>query len=116
MIVTVLAVMAFAVGAWLAFDLRGWSLIGVELLVIATVLAVDRIYDPQLDRWARGARGEESVGAILDELRSGGWYVIHDLALGRGNIDHVLVGPGGVFAVETKSHRGRISLASTRRC
>jgi Nuclease-related domain len=32
--------------------------------------------------------------------------VLHDVSLGRGNIDHVVVGPGGTFTVETKSHRG----------
>ncbi|MGN6664945.1 MAG: nuclease-related domain-containing protein [Solirubrobacterales bacterium] len=32
------------------------------------------------------------------------------LSPGRGNVDHVLVGPGGLFAIETKSHRGRIPL------
>ncbi len=38
------------------------------------------------------------------------WHVLHDIYLGRGNIDHVVVGPGGVYAVETKSHRGRIAV------
>lgn len=34
--------------------------------------------------------------------------MLHGVWLGRGDIDHVLVGPGGIFTVETKSHRGRI--------
>jgi hypothetical protein len=33
---------------------------------------------------------------------------LHGVELGRGDIDHVLVGPGGTFTVETKSNRGRI--------
>jgi Nuclease-related domain len=28
--------------------------------------------------------------------------------LDHGNIDHVLVGPAGIFTIETKSHRGRL--------
>ncbi|MGN6255160.1 MAG: nuclease-related domain-containing protein [Solirubrobacterales bacterium] len=62
------------------------------------------------DSWSQGAEGEEEVGAILEGLAGDGWHAIHDISLGRGNIDHVLVGPGGLFAIETKSHRGRIPL------
>ena len=41
---------------------------------------------------------------------SRGWRAIHDVDTGRGNIDHVLVGPGGILTVETKSHRGRVAV------
>jgi hypothetical protein len=58
--------------------------------------------------WSQGAEGEEVVGAILEGLAADGWHVIHDVSFGRGNIDHVVVGPGGLFTVETKSSRGRI--------
>jgi hypothetical protein len=33
---------------------------------------------------------------------------LHDVHLDRGNIDHVLIGPAGIFTIETKSHRGRL--------
>jgi len=69
---------------------------------------VDRIASPIVDRWHRGAVGEEHVGKIIDGLREQGWLAIHDAPTGRGNIDHILVGPAGLFTVETKSHRGRI--------
>jgi hypothetical protein len=59
------------------------------------------------ERAARGAEGERKVGAILENL-SPDWHVLHGVWLGRGDIDHVLVGPGGVFTVETKSNRGQI--------
>jgi hypothetical protein len=61
---------------------------------------------PRLGRLSRGEQGELVVGAVLESLD--GWRVLHDVSLGRGNIDHVLIGPGGIFAVETKSHPGRI--------
>lgn len=60
--------------------------------------------------WSQGAEGEEVVGRILEGLAAEGWHVIHDVSFGRGNIDHVVVGPGGIFTVETKSHRGKIFL------
>jgi hypothetical protein len=49
------------------------------------------------------------VGAVLEGLGPG-WHVLHDISLGRGNIDHILVGPAGTFTIETKSHRGHISI------
>ena len=60
--------------------------------------------------WEQGAEGEEIVGEILESLVADGWQVVHDVSFGRGNIDHVVVGPGGLFTVETKSRRGRILL------
>jgi hypothetical protein len=62
------------------------------------------------ENWKRGAEGEEVVGGILEDLREQGWCVIHDVSFGRGNIDHIVVGPGGVFTIETKSRAGRLSL------
>jgi hypothetical protein len=61
------------------------------------------------DRAARGAEGERKVGAILEELEPD-WHVLHGVCLGHGDIDHVLVGPGGTFTIETKANRGHIPL------
>lgn len=59
------------------------------------------------DRAARGAEAERKVGSILEGLAPD-WHVLHGVWLGHGDIDHVLVGPGGTFTVETKSHGGHI--------
>ena len=66
-----------------------------------------KLIEPRAERRERGARGERKVGAVLDGLGPD-WHAVHDIYLGRGNIDHVLIGPAGVFTVETKSHSGRI--------
>jgi hypothetical protein len=63
-------------------------------------------------RWNQGARGEERVGSVLASLRSRGFVALHDLEFGGGNVDHVVVGPTGVFALETKAWRRKIWLAS----
>jgi hypothetical protein len=34
--------------------------------------------------------------------------VLHDLQHGRGNVDHILVGPGGVFLLDSKRADGRV--------
>jgi len=50
-----------------------------------------------------GFRGERVVGQLLEGMRSEGYYVFHDIAGGNFNVDHVLVGPAGVFVIETKT-------------
>lgn len=60
------------------------------------------------ENYDRGAAGEEAVGEILESLREQGWCVIHDVSFGRGNIDHIVVGPGGIFTIETKSRGGKV--------
>ncbi|HEX5592075.1 MAG TPA: nuclease-related domain-containing protein [Solirubrobacterales bacterium] len=62
------------------------------------------------DSWAQGAVGEEVVGGILEGLAAEGWHVIHDVSFGRGNIDHIVVGPGGIYTIETKSRAGKVWL------
>jgi hypothetical protein len=54
----------------------------------------------------RGERGELHVAEILDDLRSIGYHAFHDLVGDGYNIDHVVVGPAGVFAIETKFRSG----------
>lgn len=60
--------------------------------------------------WGSGAKGEEKVAKCLKSLR-GKYRVFHDVVLprARGDIDHVVVGPNGVFVIETKNNNGTIS-------
>ncbi len=57
--------------------------------------------------WRVGADGEEAVGRRLEKL-SDAWRVIHAVPVGdRGSdIDHVVIGPAGVFTLNTKNHSG----------
>jgi hypothetical protein len=52
----------------------------------------------------QGMEGERAVGQLLEELRELGFKVFHDLPGNNFNVDHVLVGPRGVFTVETKTY------------
>jgi hypothetical protein len=58
--------------------------------------------------WYWGALGEIAVGRRLARLGSE-WTVLHAVPVGRGDadIDHVVVGPGGVFTINTKNHSGQ---------
>jgi hypothetical protein len=52
-----------------------------------------------------GRDGEKIVAECLDSLRKRGYEVLHDVFGGDFNVDHVLVGPTGVYAIETKTRR-----------
>lgn len=59
--------------------------------------------------WRRGADGEEAVAKRLAKLDSGSWRVLHSVPVGAGDsdIDHVVIGPGGVYTLNTKNHLGK---------
>ncbi|MGO9445704.1 MAG: nuclease-related domain-containing protein [Thiobacillaceae bacterium] len=58
---------------------------------------------PYVRALKQGIEGEKAVGQFLERLREDGYQVFHDV-IGTGfNVDHVLIGPGGVFTVETKT-------------
>jgi hypothetical protein len=66
------------------------------------------------DAYERGAEGEEATELALAALPAEEWTIFHDIAWpGRtyANIDHVVVGPGGVFVVDSKNWSGDIEVA-----
>ena len=52
-----------------------------------------------------GYEGELAVGQELNQLMSAGYRVYHDFPADGFNVDHVVIGSTGVFAVETKARR-----------
>jgi hypothetical protein len=91
-----------------AFGLHDGRFIASEVALLVSMFVISRYVVPLVERRDRGAQGEEHVGSLLDGLSREGWQVTHDASLGRGNVDHILIGPGGVFTVETKSHPGPV--------
>ncbi|HUN78351.1 MAG TPA: nuclease-related domain-containing protein [Solirubrobacteraceae bacterium] len=111
---TLLMLGALAVETTLVGRRFGWQnprFLGAEVALLVGIFVISRYLLPLVDRHHRGALGEEHVGRLLDDLGEGGWHTIHDVSLGRGNVDHIAVGPGGIFTVETKSHPGPIHVA-----
>ncbi|MGR0221341.1 nuclease-related domain-containing protein [Agromyces sp. ZXT2-6] len=58
--------------------------------------------------WYLGALGELEVARRLAALGPN-WYVLHSVPVGAGSsdLDHVAIGPAGVFTINTKHHRGQ---------
>jgi hypothetical protein len=90
------------------FGLRDMRFLASEVALLVSMFVISRYVLPLVDRRDRGASAEEQVGGLLDGLAGDEWRVIHDASFGRGNVDHVLIGPAGVFTVETKSHPGPV--------
>jgi hypothetical protein len=67
--------------------------------------------EKELYAWRQGAEGERRTGAVLACLQAQGWVVLHDLHWpGRpfANIDHIAVGPAGVFVIDSKNWTGSV--------
>ena len=58
---------------------------------------------PALRNLRQALEGERAVGQFLERLRESGYHVFHDVVGTGFNVDHVLIGPAGVFTVETKT-------------
>ena len=77
------------------------SLLGLILSLMVGLRRVESFY--------KGARGEEKVSGILESLPET-YHVFNDFTVGRNHIDHVVAGPGGVFAIETKFWNGKVTV------
>lgn len=60
------------------------------------------------ERLAAGATGEQLVADALALALDDDWVLFRGYRNRRGEIDHVLLGPRGLFALEEKNHNARI--------
>lgn len=65
-----------------------------------------------IESYGKGAEGERKTGRALEDRKLAGYRVLHDRRIpgSRANIDHIAIGPGGVFVVETKSYKGKLEI------
>ncbi len=91
----------------LTYGLAIMAVVAAPVLFFAGRQAVRILFRRADDRL--GYLGERAVGDALVPLASAGYRVFHDIPAENGkakfNIDHVAVGPNGLFAIETKTRR-----------
>jgi len=106
----------YVVGAALGADL-GQATTGV-VMFLAVLMLLRGVFTcyRRIGAFFKGAAGEEIVARELAHLPAG-YHVFHSLDMGggvlmwhKGDIDHVVVGPSGVFVIETKNWRGTVAL------
>jgi hypothetical protein len=89
-----------------------WGLaIGVSAGAVLVILDSPPSY---IARWRAGAEGERATAKALRPLLREGWIVLHDIPTDHGNIDHLLIGPPGVFLLESKNLSGVVSVEQGR--
>jgi hypothetical protein len=108
------AVLAAGVTAGLLAAQVAPDLAGLLAVVVAAGLGWRLRFRTSADTlaWRRGAAGERRTGRLLAPLERRGWAVLHDLAIpgSAANIDHLVIGPGGVLVIDSKQYRGWLRL------
>lgn len=61
-------------------------------LAAAMVMVLADSPPHHIERWRQGADGEKATARALQRVVADGWLLINDIDIGRGNVDHVLVG------------------------
>jgi nuclease-like protein len=90
---------------------QGWTLGMIAGLFFAAFVILRMSPPGWIENWQVGAWGEESTAKALRALEGEGWIVMHDLdAAGHGNVDHIAVGPGGVFVLDSKNLPGSVTV------
>jgi hypothetical protein len=110
----VAAILGLGAGGWLLGNLL-MPRLGLVVGGLAAVVAGWALRfrpSPDAVAWRRGAAGERRTARLLNPLERKGWAVLHDLAVPgcRANIDHLVIGPGGVFVIDSKQYWGRLQL------
>jgi hypothetical protein len=81
----------------------------VGFFAVFVLIVLFRAEFRKWERWFLGRRGESAVTDALKTLPDD-YVLLNDLMLpeGRGNLDHFVIGPNGLFAIETKNYSGYV--------
>ena len=89
---------------WVAMPFAAEILTAAALLM--TAYCTFRIFRlrREIRNLNQAEKGERRVSELLTRLRRKRYVAFDDLLVDQSNIDHVLIGPGGIFAIETKAY------------
>jgi len=101
------ATVGFAIYEWGRYLLQTppqpWLMTVLATVTIGATVWRFFVLRPEMRRLRLAIEGETAVGQYLERLHAHGYQVFHDV-MGNGfNIDHVLIGPAGIFTIETKT-------------
>lgn len=116
-LLAVTVVIPLLVGARLDHHYLSWGLGLAVGAVMALYMALRDTPPPHIEHWRGGAQGERRTAHSLAPLRRRGWVLFHDLPDRSpdgeeyaGNVDHVLVGPSGVYVLDSKWLGGDVTV------
>ena len=125
---TVLMLVGVAIGFVWGLGQKGgitslYCLVGFIVFTLLAWLVLVPRFDRFLDHrakeasnWKAGYTGEALVANLLEGLPDE-FHVFHDIKHRdlAGNIDHLVVGPTGVFVLETKNWRGHVAYSDEKK-
>lgn len=106
-----ISIIFLSLGIYLSFQkLPFLKFLGVISYIFTfSYFYITNSYIKKVDRIDYGYKGEVSVAKVLEELPKD-FKVIHDVNVDdKFNIDHLVIGPTGIFTIETKNHIGRVT-------
>lgn len=80
-----------------------WAFTVIAIVGLVYAARQFRKYWPRVLALQLAEDGEKVVGQFLEALRGQGYQVFHDVVGDDFNVDHVLIGPSGVYTIETKT-------------
>jgi hypothetical protein len=87
----------------------GWVFIAIAVALVSSLVATPNT----ITAWGTGAEGEVLTARYLASLEPDGFVILHDRKIPgsrHANIDHIVIGPPGIYVVETKSLGGRVEI------
>lgn len=81
---------------------QSWATAAFAGSLATTIVMFRRTPPNAIATWEEGAWGEEETAKALRVLEREGWVVLHDLVHGSRNFDHVVLGPTGVYCLNSK--------------
>jgi len=105
----------FALGSVLPIARLGWQpAVLVATLFWILVFLIGRwalrrmdAIDRERMSWRKGTVGEFAIANTLEALPDG-YVVVNDLTKTLGNIDHVVIGPTGIYVIDVKNWNGTV--------
>jgi Nuclease-related domain len=99
---------AYALGEWWRWYRPSlphpWFMTMLALVSVTYSVYQVRKLLPKIHAVKLGRDGEKVVGQALEDLRTGGAIVLHDITADGFNVDHVVISNQGIFVIETKTN------------
>jgi len=103
------SLLCFGIAVFALVAVRYVKLPYVGLIVVALAIPTFKANVRRWSNWYVGKRGEVLVAEALKSLPNE-YVLLNDLVLpeGGGNVDHLVIGPNGLFVIETKNYSGSV--------
>jgi hypothetical protein len=111
-VITALMVIMLAILEWVRWAINAQHApilmtVTAFMIVLIAVRKSQKVH-AQIEQLRLGLKGERAVEQRLQaDLLPLGYTIIHDICFDGFNIDHAIIGPGGVYAVEVKTRTKR---------